>query len=76
MARTSGTTKTPLPKPLPVDLWTTQDLADWLKVSKNAVHIMMSRGAGPHGRKVGREWRFDPADISAWWQAQPEGKTA
>lgn len=56
-------------EPPPAELWDTQRLADWLRISRNAVLIMMSRSDDrPRGRKVGREWRFDPRDIQDWWE--------
>lgn len=50
----------------------TQDLADLLKTTKNAVHILRHRGRGPKGFRRGRNVLYRRTDVEAWLQAQED----
>lgn len=44
----------------------TQDLADLLKTTKNAVNILRHRGRGPKGFRRGRNVLYRRTDVDAW----------
>ena len=46
------------------ELWSTQQAADYLGVTRQAVHALARRGEV--GRQVGRAWVFTRAELDAW----------
>ncbi|HSH83388.1 MAG TPA: helix-turn-helix domain-containing protein [Herpetosiphonaceae bacterium] len=46
------------------ELWSTQQAADYLGVTRQAVHALARRGEV--GRRVGRAWVFTKSEIDAW----------
>lgn len=54
------------------DLWSTQQAADYLGVTRQAVHALASRGE--IGQQVGRAWVFTRAELDAWLaKPRPQG---
>lgn len=51
---------------------TLNELADRLSVSPRVIYGLRYRGDGPPGVRVGRELRFDPADIDRWLDGRKE----
>lgn len=51
------------------NLWTVQNLADFLGVPVKTIYAWRSQGYGPKGKKVGRHVRFAQADVEAWFDA-------
>lgn len=47
-------------------LWRPKDLAEYLGMSVDAVHIMRSRGKLPLGVKIGARLYWRPEDVRAW----------
>lgn len=47
-------------------LWTVNDLAAFLGVSRSTVYRLREQGAGPRAVKVGQHLRFRPADVGTW----------
>jgi excisionase family DNA binding protein len=52
-------------------LWTAEDVAGYLRVSRKTVYHWAEAGTIPH-RKLGALLRFVPAEVRAW----AEGRTA
>ena len=52
-----------------VHLWTADDVANYLRLKPSTVRDMARRGDLPV-YKVGRLWRFKPADVRGWVDAQ------
>jgi len=46
------------------ELWSTQQAADYLGVTRQAVHALARRGEV--GRQVGRAWVFTRAELDHW----------
>ena len=46
------------------ELWSTQQAAEYLGVTRQAVHELAARGE--IGRQVGRAWIFTQAELDAW----------
>ncbi len=46
------------------DLWSTQQAADYLGVTRQAINALARRGE--IGRQVGRAWVFTQAELDAW----------
>lgn len=61
-----------------VELMTSTELADYLKVPLGTLHQWRSRGEGPPGFRVGRHVRYRVDDVQAWLsiQAQAERRGA
>lgn len=51
------------------ELLTAAELADYLGIHRETVYDFTHRGAIP-GSKVGRLWRYNPADVLAALEAQ------
>jgi excisionase family DNA binding protein len=57
----------PTPRPiLPDELWTHKETAAYLRLTEQSLYSMNHEGTGPKSYKVGRQRRYDPADIQAW----------
>ncbi len=46
------------------ELWSTQEAADYLGVTRQAINALARRGEV--GRRVGRAWVFTQAELDAW----------
>lgn len=44
---------------------TMKEAADYLKMGRSTVYKLLREGALP-AHKVGREWRFDAAELDEW----------
>lgn len=53
-------------------LWGIEETAAYLGIPARTIYQWRYRGYGPPGRKVGRYVRFNPADVRAWFAAQPQ----
>lgn len=51
-------------------LWTVEQVADYLNLTENAVRKRVERETIPY-RKVGRSLRFDPEEVEEW--TKPNG---
>lgn len=51
----------------------TKDLAELLKTTANAVHILRHRGQGPQGFRRGRNVLYRREAVDAWLAAQEAG---
>jgi excisionase family DNA binding protein len=47
-------------------LWTPDELADYLGVTKHCVYSWSSRGGGPKVVRVGARLRYRPDDVDEW----------
>lgn len=45
---------------------TTQELADWLRITPKAIYWLNYTGEGPKGHKVGRGLRWRRSDVERW----------
>jgi excisionase family DNA binding protein len=52
------------------DLMTTQEVADWLRITRFSVYRYLKQGM-PHYR-IGPKHRFKRAEVEAWMKAQAE----
>lgn len=50
-------------------LWTVQDVADYLGVPVQTIYQWRHRGYGPRGRKIGRHVRYKPDDVLKWFDS-------
>jgi predicted DNA-binding transcriptional regulator AlpA len=68
----------PAPPPVPTAerLWTVQDVARFLGVPVMTVYGWRSKGAGPHGFRVGRWLRYDEHDVRRWVAEQGDSRRA
>jgi len=55
------------------DVFTIEELAKYLKVSKSTLYKLAQDGRVP-GQKVGRHWRFRKATIDRWLEDHPSMK--
>ena len=56
-------------------LWMVEDVADYLRCSKDAVYRMVERQEIPHTRIFRRKGlRFRPAEIEEWLRSQTRAK--
>ncbi|PFG31169.1 helix-turn-helix transcriptional regulator [Paramicrobacterium agarici] len=53
------------------DLLTIDDLAAYLRVSKQTIYHWRKTGGGPVGHYLGKHLRFAKPDIDAWRQSLP-----
>lgn len=53
-------------------LWLVKETAQYLRKSESWVYKQVALKKIPH-RKVGRDVRFSPAAIKAWFESQPGG---
>jgi len=51
-------------------VFTVDELALYLKVSKSTLYKLLSEGKVP-GQKVGRHWRFSKSTIDKWLDGHP-----
>ena len=52
-------------------VFTIEDLAGYLKISKSTLYKLAQRGALP-GVKVGRHWRFHKGAVDDWLRRHPD----
>ena len=58
-------------RPMPERLWTVQDTAEFLGIPVSTLYYWSYRGeGGPRIYRVGRNLRYDPADVLAWLEQQ------
>jgi excisionase family DNA binding protein len=48
-------------------LWTVDDVSDYLGVPVKTLYRWRCTGYGPIGRKVGKHVRYKPADVETWF---------
>jgi hypothetical protein len=53
-------------------LWTTDDLAAYLRMSVGALHTLRHRGQGPKGVRVGKRVLYRPEDVQTFLQQRAE----
>jgi excisionase family DNA binding protein len=56
----------------PEDLWSTDDVADYLGVPVSTVRYWVWLGVGPKSMKIGRYRRFKASDVEKWAESQTE----
>ena len=49
----------------PSDVFTIEELSDYLKISKSTLYKLVREGKLP-SQKVGRHWRFHKEAVDAW----------
>ncbi|MDQ3659586.1 MAG: helix-turn-helix domain-containing protein [Actinomycetota bacterium] len=49
-------------------LWTTNDLAQHLRVPVATIHRWRYQGTAPRALRIGKHLRYRPEDIAAWLQ--------
>jgi excisionase family DNA binding protein len=54
-------------------LWTTQDVADYLRVPVQTLYSWRAQGYGPPARRVGKHLRYRPEDVTTWLDHLDEG---
>lgn len=52
----------------PDQLWTIDELAEYLRVPVRTLYHWNYRQTGPPAYRLGRELRFDPRDVWEWMQ--------
>jgi excisionase family DNA binding protein len=52
------------------ELLTAQDLADLLKVNRQAVYWLNHNGEGPPRYRIGRELRYRRSAVNAWLESR------
>jgi predicted DNA-binding transcriptional regulator AlpA len=73
----SDTNNSPRLETLGIDpLLTIDDLAAWLRKSRQALYKWHRRGYGPTPVRVGSELRYPRSVVQAWLEAQQNGKVA
>jgi predicted DNA-binding transcriptional regulator AlpA len=60
----------------PEPLATPQEVAGFLRKPVKTLTNWRSLGTGPKYRKVGRDVRYDWADVRTWYDQQPASATA
>ncbi|GAB7047577.1 helix-turn-helix transcriptional regulator [Catenuloplanes indicus] len=50
------------------ELWTVQEVSEYLRVPVETLYRWRKFGAGPKAGRVGRHLRYDPADVRAWFR--------
>jgi hypothetical protein len=63
----------PPPKTAPAGKATPEELADYLKKPLQTLANWRWLGKGPKFTKVGRDVRYEWADVYAWEKSQPQG---
>ena len=53
----------------PDRLWSVDDVSEYLGVPVKTIYQWRTRGAGPHGRRVGRHLRYRPSDVVGWFES-------
>ena len=53
-----------------VPLWTMDDLAEKLRISKATIHTWRKRGTAPRAYRIGRHLMFAEPDVRAWLAEQ------
>jgi len=57
-------------KPVQDRLWTPEETAAYLEISKATLYQWRYLGIGPKAGRVGRHLRYDPEDVKAWFRNQ------
>ncbi|WP_026316522.1 helix-turn-helix transcriptional regulator [Actinokineospora enzanensis] len=61
---------------LPTRLWTTEELAELLRLPEKTLAEWRHKGTGPAFVRMGKHVRYRPEDIAAWLDASTEGQLA
>ncbi len=61
---------------LPSALWSTRETAAYLGLAESTLHQLTWKGTAPRSYRVGRERRYDPADIARWLEARASSPAA
>jgi len=56
----------------PEYMMTADEVAAFLRIPKQSLYNMRTRGAGPHALKVGKHLRYRRSDIERWLDEQQE----
>lgn len=59
-----------------MEVMTTPEAADYLRLGKNTLEKMRLTGAGPHFLKLGRAVRYTRASLDAWLGARSVASTS
>lgn len=59
-----------------VSLMTADATADMLLVSKATLYAWRYKGTGPRAYRIGKELRYDLADVMAWLETRASGGDA
>ncbi|MEV6524663.1 helix-turn-helix domain-containing protein [Longispora sp. NPDC051575] len=54
----------------PANLWNIEDVSAFLRVPVATLYRWRKVSYGPLAAKVGRELRYDPADVHAWFASR------
>jgi hypothetical protein len=65
-----GQVDTSVPAPGPVELWSIEETSAYLKKPIGTLYQWRHRRMGPPAFKVGRDLRYDPAEVRAWVVSQ------
>lgn len=55
-----------------IEIMTSAELADYLRVPLRTLYAWRSHGGGPPGVRVGRHLRYRRADVDAWLDARQD----
>jgi hypothetical protein len=53
----------------PMELWTVEETAAYLRVPVATLHKWRYLGKGPRGHRIGKYLRFEPAEVRRWVQS-------
>ncbi|RTE49612.1 DNA-binding protein [Actinobaculum sp. 352] len=73
MSSTDPTSLTPVPDP-PV-LWTADEVASRLRLTRRTISMYAADGQFPGALKIGGHWRFPPASVDGFLNARTPQKT-
>ena len=59
-----------MPTPAVEQLWTIEQVAEYLQVPVETLYAWRKKRVGPPAGRTGRHLRYDPADVRAWFKAQ------
>ena len=57
-------------------MFTTEEAADYLKVSRQLLELLRVKGGGPRYAKLGRAVRYRRAALDEWLEANEQNHTA
>lgn len=57
-------------KPIQDRLWTAEETAGYLQIPKATLYQWRYLGIGPKSGRVGRQLRYDPEEVKAWFRGQ------
>ena len=71
-SRSGGLATTRSPAAEASELWTIEQLADYLGVPKQTVYSCRTSGYGPSGFRVGKHLRYVQEDVVAWVEGRKQ----